>query len=156
MGTLREQEVWPDVAIPPGEMLAEELEARGWSQSELARRMGRPVQAINEIIRGVKQIRAETALQLAEVLGTSAELWIRLEAHYQLTRARLAQRKQRQPAVMAAERQSRYGRAIVRAGASGSFMPPRRGAQTRPATRVRGGATRAAKPVRAAAAKKKR
>ena len=43
-------ETYPDIAIPPGEYLAEEIEARGMSQRELARRMGRPVNAINEII----------------------------------------------------------------------------------------------------------
>lgn len=60
---------WPDIAIPPGETLADELQARGVSQSELARRMGRPVQAINEIIRGGKLITPETALQLEDPLS---------------------------------------------------------------------------------------
>lgn len=43
-------DAYPDVAIPPGEYLAEEIGARGISQKELARRMGRPLNAINEII----------------------------------------------------------------------------------------------------------
>ena len=81
---------WPDVAIPPGATLAEELEARKLSQSELARRMGRPVQAVNEIVKGKKAITGETALQLEEVLGVSADFWMRLEADYQLARARIA------------------------------------------------------------------
>jgi addiction module HigA family antidote len=88
----------PGVAIPPGEHLAEELEARKMSQSELARRMGRPIQAINEIVRGVKQITGATALQLEEVLGLSAEFWMNLEVNYQLTKARLARKgRQRRP-----------------------------------------------------------
>ena len=57
------ERVWPDIAIPPGETLAEELEARGLSQSELARRMGRPVQTVNEIVRGRKTITAAEATQ---------------------------------------------------------------------------------------------
>jgi len=81
---------WPDVAIPPGEVLAEELAARGLTQSRLARLMHRPIQVINEIIRGRKRITGATALELADALGTSAELWIRLEADYELTKARLA------------------------------------------------------------------
>jgi plasmid maintenance system antidote protein VapI len=40
-------DAYPDVAIPPGEYLAEEIEARGISQKELARRMERPLNAIN-------------------------------------------------------------------------------------------------------------
>jgi hypothetical protein len=39
---------------------------------------------------GKKRITGETALQLAEALGTSAELWMRLEADHELNRARLA------------------------------------------------------------------
>ena len=60
--------VYPDVAIPPGEYLAEELGACGMTQKELARCMERPVNAINEIINGKKAITAETALQLEKVM----------------------------------------------------------------------------------------
>jgi HTH-type transcriptional regulator/antitoxin HigA len=86
------ERAWPDVAIPPGEVLAEELEARGLTQSRLARLMHRPLQAINEIVRGRKRITGATALELADALGTSAELWIRLEADFELNKARLARR----------------------------------------------------------------
>ena len=41
---------YSDLAIPPGEYLAEVLEEKGFYQAELARRMGRPIPAINEII----------------------------------------------------------------------------------------------------------
>lgn len=43
---------YPDVPIPPGEYLAEEIKERGVSQKELAKRMGRPTNAINKIING--------------------------------------------------------------------------------------------------------
>lgn len=89
---------WPDVAIPPGDVLAEEMEARGLTQSRLARLMRRPLQAINEIVRGRKRITGATALDLAGALGTSAELWIRLEADYELNKARLARRETRRRA----------------------------------------------------------
>jgi len=56
-----------------------ELEARGWTQKDLARIMERPPQAINEIVKGTKQITPETALVLAETFGTSAEFWTNLE-----------------------------------------------------------------------------
>ena len=75
-------------AVPPGRILTRELEARGWTQKDLARIMGRPTQAINEIIKGSKQITPETALELAESFGTSAELWTNLEAQYRLALAR--------------------------------------------------------------------
>ena len=84
------ERAWPDLAIPPGEVLAEELGARGLTQSQLARQMGRPLQVVNEIVRGKKRITGETALQLAEALGTSADFWMRLESDYELNKARLA------------------------------------------------------------------
>ena len=79
---------YPDVAIPPGEYLAEEIAARNMTQKELARRMGRPANAINEIINGKKAVTAETALQLEEVMPEiPARFWLNLEADYQLTKA---------------------------------------------------------------------
>ncbi len=81
-------EVYPDIAIPPGEYLAEEIKAREFSQRELAKRMGRPLNAINEIINRKKAITAETALQLEEVMPEiSARFWLNLETDYQLIKA---------------------------------------------------------------------
>ena len=83
----------PDTAIPPGEHLAEEIEARGISQKELAKRMGRPLNAVNEIINGKKSITAETALQLEEVMPEIlARFWLNLETNYQLTKALISKR----------------------------------------------------------------
>ena len=76
--------------FPPGEFLREELEARNWSQTELAEIMGRPVRLINEIIAGKKAITPETAIQLGESLGTGAEVWMNLESQYQLSKVRMA------------------------------------------------------------------
>ena len=79
-----------DMPIPPGEFLREHLEESGMSQAELARRLGRPRQAVNEIIRGKKAITAETALQLERVLSTPAHIWLGLELEYRLVLARSA------------------------------------------------------------------
>ncbi len=80
--------LYSDLAIPPGETLAEELEARGMTQKELAMRMKRPPQVVSEIIRAKKAITPETALDLESVLGVSAQFWLGLETDYQLTLAR--------------------------------------------------------------------
>jgi len=74
----------------PGQIIKREIDARGWTQRDLAKIMGRPVQAISEIVGGIKQITPATALELAEAFGTSAELWVNLEANYRL---HLASRK---------------------------------------------------------------
>ncbi len=85
---------YSDLAIPPGEYLAEVLEEKGIYQADLARRMGRPIPAINEIIKGDKTITSETALQLEQVLGVPAHIWTGLEAHYQLVKARANEQAQ--------------------------------------------------------------
>ena len=77
----------------PGSLLAEELEVRGMSQRELARRIGRPFQVVNEIVRGRKAITAETAsaskaMQLEGEFGTRAYIWLGLQAKYDLAVAR--------------------------------------------------------------------
>jgi len=91
-----EKRVYSDLPIPPGEYLAEVLEAKGMAQAELARRIGRPFQAVNEIIKGEKAITPATALQLEKALDVPAHIWTGLESRYQLVKARLEERKQLQ------------------------------------------------------------
>jgi len=86
---IKSERVFSDLAIPPGELLAEELEARDMSQKELADRTGRPEQTISEIINGKKSITYDTALEFEKVLGIPASFWVNLESSYQLTKARL-------------------------------------------------------------------
>jgi len=83
-----DQQLKPARVFPPGRVLSEELEARGWTQKVLADIIGRPTQAINEIVRGTKQITPETALELAAAFDTSPEFWTSLEANYRLYLAR--------------------------------------------------------------------
>ena len=77
----------PARATPPGRIIRRELEARGWTQKDLAEITGRPEQVISQIIQGRKQVTPETALQLAAAFGTSADLWLNLEANYQIHQA---------------------------------------------------------------------
>src|SRR5512137_1421295 len=74
----------PAEVFPPGDFLLEELEARGWSQADLAGILGRSRAAVNEIVTGRRRISPDTAKGLAEAFGTSAELWLNLETTYQL------------------------------------------------------------------------
>ncbi len=80
----------PAEAFPPGEYLRDELEERGWTEKEFAEILGRPVQAVSEILNGRKQIMPEMALALAEALGTSPELWINLQTTFNLQEAKSA------------------------------------------------------------------
>ncbi len=73
-------------AFPAGESLADELDARGWSQAEFAEILGRPAQFVSEIVSGKKEITRESATQIAAAFGTSPELWLNLQDSYYLWR----------------------------------------------------------------------
>ena len=91
----------PARAISPGRILQRELDARNWTQKDLAEITNRPPQAINEIIRGTKQITPETARELSAAFGSTAKFWTNLEANYRL---HLAKKKQKEEEI---ERRSR-------------------------------------------------
>jgi HTH-type transcriptional regulator / antitoxin HigA len=80
----------PDVAVPPGANILELIEAKGMTQHQLAARMDRPPNKINEILHGKRAITVETALELELVLGLPAAYWLEREKSYQLAKARLA------------------------------------------------------------------
>lgn len=82
--------------FPVGEMLADELEARGWTQSEFAEILGRPAQFVSEIISGKKEITRESATQIAAALGTSPEMWLTMQDRYYLSRQAQNERTQQQ------------------------------------------------------------
>ena len=73
-------------AFPPGDFIREELQARGWTQSDLAYILGRPLNRVNEIINGKRAVTPQTAKALASAFGTTPELWMNLETAYQLWR----------------------------------------------------------------------
>lgn len=74
----------PAEAFPPGEFLREELEERGWTQTDLAEILGRPVRLVNEIVAGKRGITPETAKGLGDALGSPPQYWLNLESSYQL------------------------------------------------------------------------
>src|SRR6266851_2184675 len=72
-------------AIHPGEILLEEfLLPLGISQYRLARDTSVPPRRINEIVRGLRAISADTALRLSRYFGTSERFWLNLQARYAL------------------------------------------------------------------------
>jgi antitoxin HigA-1 len=71
-----------------GEILAQEfLDPMGLTQAEAARRMGVSTNRLNELVRGNRGVTAATAIRLASLLGTSPELWLNLQATWDLWQA---------------------------------------------------------------------
>ena len=79
----------PAEVFPPGDFISEELEARGWTQGDLAQIMGRPLRLVNELIAGKKQITPETAQGLAKAFGDDDPLyWMNLDSAYRLANSK--------------------------------------------------------------------
>lgn len=74
----------PAEVFSPGDIIQDELKARGWTQNDLSTIMGRPLQAVNEIIKAKKRVTESTAKQLEAALGIEADFWLRTEALYRL------------------------------------------------------------------------
>src|SRR5574337_1033579 len=71
--------------VHPGEVLLEDfMKPLGLSQYRVAKDMGVPTLRISQIVRGQRSITADTALRLARYFGTSAAVWLRLQARYDL------------------------------------------------------------------------
>ncbi len=71
--------------IHPGEILREEfLNPLGMSANKLAQSIKVPAGRITQILNGQRAITADTALRLSRFFGTTPELWINLQSHYEL------------------------------------------------------------------------
>ena len=79
---------WLGPAIAPGELLLEEyLKPLGVGQIEAARKLGISLNRLNGIVLGKRSITADTALRLGRFLKTSPQLWMRLQADWDLHQA---------------------------------------------------------------------
>jgi addiction module HigA family antidote len=57
------------------------------TQTVLAQKLGWTRARLNELIKGKRDITADSAIDLSRVLGTSAKLWMNLQATYDLDKA---------------------------------------------------------------------
>ena len=71
-------------AVHPGEVLKEELDERGVSPTELARRIDVPANRVSQIVAGKRMITADTALRLGHWFGTDPQFWLNLQSAYEI------------------------------------------------------------------------
>lgn len=76
----------PAEVFPPGEFIKDELEARDWTQLDLAEVLGRPAKLVSELLAAKRQITPQTATELAGAFGTDPQFWMNLESAYQLSK----------------------------------------------------------------------
>ncbi len=80
----------PDWVSPPGDTILELIEERGWTQSELAKRLGYTEKHVSQLLNGKVPLTDEAALRLERVLGSNAGFWLAREAKYREHSARIA------------------------------------------------------------------
>ena len=76
--------------VHPGEILREEMEARGLSANTLLKALNVPVNRITLIMNGQRGVSADTALRLSRFFGTTPNLWINLQKTWELRQAEIA------------------------------------------------------------------
>lgn len=75
--------------LHPGQVLAEiYMSQMGLNQTALAKKCGCSARKINEIVNGKRGISPSFAIVLESTIGTSAEMWVRMQAEYDLWQAR--------------------------------------------------------------------
>lgn len=79
----------PDWVLPPGESILDIAEERGWTQSELAQRLGYSEKHTSQLINGKVPLTVDAAQRLERVVGSTMDFWLGLEANYQKHKARL-------------------------------------------------------------------
>jgi HTH-type transcriptional regulator/antitoxin HigA len=79
----------PEWLSHPGETIADFLEELNWTQAELAMRLGYSTKHVSQLMNGKVPITSETAIKLSQVLGSSVQFWLNIEANYQADLARL-------------------------------------------------------------------
>ena len=72
----------PDWISPPGDTIADLLDERDWTQSQLAERLGYTTKHVSQLINGKAPISEQTAIRLERVLGSSIGFWLNREAQY--------------------------------------------------------------------------
>lgn len=80
--------------VHPGEALKSVVEEAGLTANAVALSLRIPANRLTEIVQGRRSITADTALRLGRYFGTSAQMWINLQARYDLELAedKLAER----------------------------------------------------------------
>ncbi len=75
----------------PGQVLNEVyMREMGLNQTQLAEKCGCSPRKVNEVVNGKRAISPRFAIELERALGTTAEMWVRMQAEYDLWEARQA------------------------------------------------------------------
>jgi len=80
----RGKEIQTDVVLHPGEVLADELDARSITKTAFADRLGMKLSHFSELLHGKRHVSAGMAIKLEELLDIPAEYWMRVQVYHDL------------------------------------------------------------------------
>ena len=81
-------ELIPATPIHPGEMIKDELQARGISQKKFAELIGVSHTVLNEVLNGKRPVTTEYALKIEAATGIPAYIWVNMQTAYNMQTAR--------------------------------------------------------------------
>jgi len=90
---VKDLQLQKELLSPPGDTIQETIDTIGMSQAELAERIGRPKEKLNDIIKGREPITLKTAILLERVLGIPVSFWMEREQEYREKMARIEQQE---------------------------------------------------------------
>ncbi|MHC4621474.1 MAG: HigA family addiction module antitoxin [Planctomycetota bacterium] len=71
-------------AFHPSEYIREEIKERGWTSSDLAAALGYEPNIVTDLLAGRHSVSTDVAQKLGEAFGTGAQVWLNLQAAYEL------------------------------------------------------------------------
>ncbi|MDE6355318.1 MAG: HigA family addiction module antidote protein [Prevotella sp.] len=86
--TYAPHELQPSTPIHPGEILKDELDARGISQRKFAAIIGISYSVLNEVVNGKRPITTDTALKIEAATDIPAYIWVNMQSAYNMQTAR--------------------------------------------------------------------
>ena len=89
---MSKKELIPFEATHPGELIKDELKARGMTQKQLADETGIKPSVLSETINGKRSISLNVAAALEKVLDIPADMWMNMQTQYELDKANIASR----------------------------------------------------------------
>ena len=76
-------------AVHPGEILKDELDELGVSQTTFAHQIDVPPNRISQIISGKRSVTSDTALRFGHWFGVDPQFWLNLQTQFDLAEAEL-------------------------------------------------------------------
>lgn len=86
--------IYTDVTLHPGEVLVDEINARGILQKDFAKKIKLLAPHFNDLLKGKRHISARIALKLEKELSIDADYWLRLQIAYDLAIAKKEMKKE--------------------------------------------------------------